>query len=421
MIARKCVWIICQHAGAPRYGMNYRPYNLGRELVARGIDVTVFASPYSHQFFSQPEVTGKYTFEDVDGMRYCWIRTARYGESQSNARVLAWWDFVCGLAPLGRRAASMGIPAPDAILVSSPPPYAILPAVRLARRYGARLVFEVRDLWPLSLISLGGHSPRHPFIAFTQWVEDFAYRHADIAVSALPAAESHMRSHGLAEGKFRYIPNGVSIAGSAFDTDATPSASALDSGIVRAALPGRHFIIGYAGTVGLANALSHFVEAAALLKTRSDIGFAIIGEGAELEALKSLAAERGLDNFAFLPPVAKTRIPGLLAGLDVCYLGLKDEAVFRFGVSPTKLFDYMLAAKPVVMAIDAGNDIVSAAGCGYTVKPESPESIARAIVRLADLEPAEKAALGEAGKRYVITNHDWSVLGGKYADALGVS
>lgn len=410
----KRVWIICQHAGAPRYGMNYRPYNLGRELLAIGVDVTVIGSPFSHQFFAQPKLDGLYTIEDVDGMRYCWIRTADYAESQSKARILAWWDFSRGLAPLYRRAASLGIPVPDAIVVSSPPPYAILPAARLARKFGARLVFEVRDLWPLSLISLGGHSPFHPFIAFTQWVENFAYTRSDAVVSVPPAAELYMRKHGLATGKFHHIPNGVNMARESLES--TEPASE----IVHHALPGRRFIVGYSGTVGLANALSCFVEAAGLLKQHSEIGFAIIGDGAEVPALKALAESRKLDNIAFIPAVPKTKIPSVLAELDVCFLSLKREEVFRYGVSPTKLFDYLLSAKPVIMAIDSVNDIVGAAACGITVEPENPTAIAEAVLSLARREPEERNAMGQAGKKYVMEHHEWRRLGKAYAKVLGV-
>ena len=410
----RAVWLICQYAGSPRHGMNYRPYNLGRELAARGLDVTVISGSYSHQFYAPPEVKGPYTLEEVDGLRYCWVRTPRYPESQSAGRLLSFWVFVRALYGLARQAARLGLPLPGAVIVSSPSPYPILPARRLASRYGARLVFEVRDLWPLSLVELGRNSPRHPFVALTQLVEDFAYRHAERVVSVLPAAEAYMRGRGLAEGKFRYIPNGVK------PRPEGEGGARGEASLVRDLLPGRAFIVGYAGSLGLANALSHLVEAAVLLRDRVDIGIAIVGEGAELAALKALAAERGLENIVFVPAIAKTGIPALLSEFDACYLGLRREPLFRFGVSPTKLFDYLLAAKPVIMAIEAGNDIVSEAGCGLTVRPEDPAAIAAAILDLAARGAEERRAMGEAGRAYVKAKHDWSILGDNYLEVLGL-
>jgi glycosyltransferase involved in cell wall biosynthesis len=404
----KRVWIICQHAGSPRHGMNYRPYNVARQLAARGIDVTIFSGSTSHEFYAPPVTTGRYTFEDVDGLRYCWIRTPEYSESKSAGRVLAWLAYLRGLAGITR----LGLDAPDAIVVSSPPPYPIVAGASLARRYGARLVFEVRDLWPLSLVELGRISRAHPLIVITQWIEDFAYYRADLVISVLPEAEGYMRGRGLAEGKFAYVPNGV-------DVSATPQLSVCDEqNTVRRAMPGRPFIVGYVGKAGLANALSAFVGAANELRTRRDIGFAIVGDGSDITALKRQAADLDLDNLVFIPSVPKAEVPGILASLDACYLGLKAEPVFRFGISPTKLFDYLLAARPVIMAVDAGNDPVRDAGCGFTVKPEDSKAIAEAVARLADMDRDEREGMGRAGRAYVEANHDWSILGGRYAEIL---
>ncbi len=260
----KSVWIVCQHAGSPRHGMNYRPYHLARELTALGVDVTVISGSTSHEYYAPPVTNGRYTLEDVDGLRYVWIRTPGYGESRSLGRVKAWAAYLAGLYGIGR----VGLPRPDAIIVSSPPPYPIVPAARLARRYGSKLVFEVRDLWPLSLVELGGASPRHPFVMLTQWVEDFAYRRSGLVVCVVAGALEYMRSRGLDPGKFLHIPNGVSVA------NMPPSATTT-----RRAFPDRRFIVGYAGKVGIAYGMEALLEAARLLKLRPDIGIAVCGAG----------------------------------------------------------------------------------------------------------------------------------------------
>lgn len=399
------VWIICQHAGSPRHGMNYRPYNLAHGLVELGRDVTVISASTSHEYFSPPLTRGFLTIEDVDGIRYVWVRTPGYGESRSSGRVLAWAVFLFGLL----RLSTLELPRPGSIVVSSPPPYPILVAVLLAKRFKARLIFEVRDLWPLSLVELGKISVRHPFVRLTQWVEDFAYQRADRVVSVLPAAESHMASHGLDAGKFVCIPNGVEVG---TQKDAAPDLR------LRAVLPGRNCIIGYAGKVGIAYGIQTLIEAASLLRDRRDLGFAIVGGGSELEELRLEARARGLDNLAFIPPVSKAEIPGMLASFDICYLGLRAESLFRFGVSPTKLFDYFLAAKPVIMGIRAGNDPVAASGCGLTIEPANPGVLAQAIVSLASLPREELQALGARGREYVINYHDWSRLSRMYEAVL---
>ena len=112
----------------------------------------------------------------------------------------------------------------------------------------------------------------------------------------------------------------------------------------------------------------------------------------------------------FLPPVPRQSIPELLTTMDILYIGLKKQPLFRFGVSPNKLMDYMMASKPIVYAIEASNDIVTECGCGLSVPPENPVATAEAIIKLTKMTPAEREALGERGKEYVLTHHDYKVL-----------
>lgn len=313
--------------------------------------------------------------------------------------------YLAGLYGIGR----IELPKPDAIVVSSPPPYPIVPAARLAKRHGAKLVFEVRDLWPLSLMEIGSIRKGHPFIRITQMVEDFAYARSDKVVSVLPKTMEYMRSRGLDPSKFVSIPNGIAV--STTECVADPE--------VRAALPGRRFIVGYAGKLGASNAMDAFIRAAGRLSDRDDVGFAIVGDGAEKSRLAELARTVGaVKNLVFLPRVPKEEIRGKLAAFDAVWVGLKDSPLYEHGVSLTKLFDYMESRKPILFSSGAANDPVTEAGCGITVPPEDDASLAVAIQGLADAHPANLAAMGAAGRRYLEERHDWKILGERYHEAL---
>jgi len=123
-------------------------------------------------------------------------------------------------------------------------------------------------------------------------------------------------------------------------------------------------------------------------------------------------------NITFLPPVIKPQIPALLQFFDICYIGLQREPLFRFGVSPNKLIDYMMAAKPIIYAIEAGNDPVKEAGCGISVPPEDPQAIADAIRTLASMSVAEREAMGQRGKEYVMKHHDYKILAKQFLKVL---
>lgn len=202
------ILLINHHAGSPRHGMEYRPYYLAREWLRRGHRVTVVAATASHVRTAAPAVARSGESEDIDGIRYVWVRTPPY-DGNGARRAVNMFAFVAGLYRLGGWLAQEV--EPHVVIASSTYPLDSLRACRIARRCGARLVHEVHDLWPLTPMELGGMSRWHPFIAVMQWAEHHAYRHADRVVSMLPCAEPYMRERRLAEGKSVHVPNGICV------------------------------------------------------------------------------------------------------------------------------------------------------------------------------------------------------------------
>ena len=159
------------------------------------------------------------------------------------------------------------------------------------------------------------------------------------------------------------------------------------------------------------------LEAAAILQPQP-IALVLVGQGPEKAALQERATQRGLANVVFLPPVPKAAIPALLAGMDALYLGWAKKPIYRFGISPNKLMDYMLAGKPIVHAVEASNDLVSQSGCGVSCPPEDPPALAQAVLELLRRTPAEREALGQAGKDYVLAHHQYSTLARRFLEVL---
>ena len=120
----------------------------------------------------------------------------------------------------------------------------------------------------------------------------------------------------------------------------------------------------------------------------------------------------------FFDPVPKAQVPALLRRFDLAYIGWHRQPLYRFGISPNKLIDYMMAARPVLHAVDAGNDPVAEAGCGLTVAPEQPQAIADAILSLMALGAAKRAQLGQRGRAFALAHHTYPVLGQRFLTAL---
>jgi glycosyltransferase involved in cell wall biosynthesis len=291
--------------------------------------------------------------------------------------------------------------------VSSPSPFPVPVAARWARRFGARLVFEVRDIWPLTLQELAGLSPRHPLAVVMQRLEDYAYRVSDGVVSVLPAADRHMVGRGMDPAKFHYLPNGIDL-----DDARTPGAAPAG---VREAIRSDAFTVGFVGTLGRANVLETLIDAARMLDPRA-FQFVVVGHGPEHERLQARAA--GAPNVLFAGPVAKDGVPATIELFDACYVGYRRSPLYRFGVSPNKLYDYMAAGRPVLFAADAANQPVEEADCGRTVPPEDPAALAEAIRSLAACTPGERVRLGANGRAYVERHHSYGRLAGELAEIL---
>ena len=176
-------------------------------------------------------------------------------------------------------------------------------------------------------------------------------------------------------------------------------------------------VVLFAGAHGIANALDTLLDAGKLLKDIS-VTICLMGGGQEKERLKLRAQQEKITNVIFLERVNKNEVGGILELADILYIGLAKTDLFRFGISPNKMFDYMLAARPIISAIDAGNDMVKDADCGISVPAEDPEAVANAIKELLAMDELERLRLGENGKAYVLANHNYEKLAADFVAVL---
>lgn len=404
------ILLINHYAGSPRDGMEYRPYYLAREWVRLGHRVLIVASSESHVRARQPQLHGHRLEETIDGIGYCWLKTPAYS-GNGIGRVRNMFAFVRRLYLEGRQLARSF--RPDLVISSSTYPMDIWPARRIARLAQAKLVFEVHDLWPLSPMELGGMSRRHPFIMLVQAAEDYAYRRADVVVSMLPKVRSYMESRGMAPHKLHIVPNGIDPA--EWQADGSTLPAPLADTLTTLKLRGLS-VVGYAGAHGVANALDTILDAAKLMRGEN-IAFVLVGGGPCKRALQQRAQAEDLHNVWFIDPTRKEHIPSLLRRFDMAYIGLQRQPLFRFGISPNKLTDYMMAARPVLLAIEAGNDPVAEAGCGLSITPEDPLAVAQGIRSMLALSEDERRLMGERGRNFVLENLTYAVLAKKFLAA----
>ena len=388
------IWIINQYCGSKVHGMNFRSWYFAKELKKKGYNPHIISASYSHLFYKLPITKGKFTLEDVDGIPFTWVKVSKYKGSQSIGRVLVMIQFMLNLFFLPKKK----LKNPDVIIVSSLSPLPIINAYLWSIKYKAKLIFEVRDIWPLSLVEIGGFSKLNPLVLFFGWFEKFAYKKADKVISLLPNAKPHMESRGMNKDKFVHIPNG-------FNLEEMKKSKELDKSISNL-IPKKKFIVGYTGSLGASNAMEYLIEASNQLENNENIHFVIFGKGQHLEKLKNNAKK----NVSFLGQIDKSQIQSAISFFDVCYIGWHNHPLYRFGISPNKIFDYMYGGKPIIHSVNTFNDFVQIAEAGISIPPENPKEIANVVSEISKLEDEKLKEWGENGKKYVEENHTFSHL-----------
>jgi glycosyltransferase involved in cell wall biosynthesis len=342
--------------------------------------------------------------ERRDGYRV--VRTWLYATPNEGMlrKTLSHLSFMASSVLLGARACG----SPDVVVVSSPTFFSIGSAWLLARLKRARLVVDVRDLWPAIFVELGVLTSR-PLIRVLERLELAAYAAADQVVVVSEGFRANLVGRGVPADKVHTIRNGAALE------EFRPGAAADPA--VRARLgvrPGGCLVL-YAGTHGISQGLPGIADAAALLR-RESIQFAFVGEGSDKPKLVRRVAELGLDNVTVARAVPPGEVPGLLAAADICLVTLRDVPLFATFI-PSKIFEYLAAGRPVIGAVTGEAAQLLAEAGAIVVPPDDSAALAEAVRSLA-ADPARRAAMRRQGRAYVEQFFDRAALAREYRKIL---
>jgi glycosyltransferase involved in cell wall biosynthesis len=372
-----------------------RHHEMARYLAARGHQVTIIASPVSY-------LTGK-----AGGKHIPWVehqarepgvnvlRAYTYPALHKSFvhRIFSFLSFMIASFLIG-----LNVRKVDLVWGTSPPIFQGMTAWVLARLKRVPLLFEVRDLWPAFAIAIG--VLRQPLlIRASEWLERFLYKHADQVVVNSPGFINHVQARGAMQ--IALVPNGAEVA--MFDPAATGELFRQKLGLQD------KYIALYAGAHGLSNDLGTLLEAAKQLSKLPDLAIVLLGDGKEKPALQARAAQMGLSNIHFVPPVPKNEMPDALAAANACIAILKPIPLYET-VYPNKVFDYMAAGRPIVLAMQGViREVIEEAQAGIAVFPGDADALAAAIRYLVE-HPQEGSAMGLRGRRHVEHNFNRPTL-----------
>ncbi len=396
--------LIHQSFATPEEPGGTRHFELARGTVERGHDFTVIASKIS--YLTGQNTTGESTSSGdatIEGVRVLRAATPSTVGGSFAGRLFSFISFAASSLIKALRIGRV-----DVVMGTSPPIFQAVSAWLVSALRRRPFLLEVRDLWPEFVIDMGLLKNRF-LIRGSRSLERFLYSRASHILVNSPAYVDYLIEKGVEPDKITLLPNGVDPA--MFD----PSS---DGNGVRARLKldGR-FLVVYAGAIGPANHLDLLLEAAEELRADSGICFLIVGDGKERKRLQNEARARRLDNMVFAGAQPKREMGSFLASADACVAVLKNIPMFRM-TYPNKVFDYMAAGRPVVLAIDGViREVVERAGAGIFTEPGDAKALAAAVRFLACHQP-ERERMSRTGRSFVEEHFNRSRQSQQFVDLL---
>ena len=397
----RTVWIVNHYAKTPAQSGGTRHFDLARYLVDLGWQPLIFAA--RTETGKELTHTQQVKCQEMDNVRFCWINSPAY-EGNGLRRII---NMVVFSWKLLNKETTRGLEQPSVIIGSTVHLLAAAVAALLARRYRVPFIFEVRDIWPETLVALGYTRRYGPIALLLGMLEKWLCRRSSLIVSVLPGYGNYVAERGIRAPEVIYIPNGVN----------------LDN--IGAPLPYRkqeRFRITYLGAHGTANDLHTLVRAMEIIEMShgtESIECHLIGAGPMKQTLIDYCTEKGLKQVVFHAPVSKNSIVATVSDTEAFVIcARKLPSLYKYGVSMNKISDYLAMGRPVIIALESANNPVRDAGAGLCVGPECPEELAQSIMKMAAMNEAKLREMGMRGRRYVEQNHNMKILAKRLADVM---
>lgn len=389
--------------GAPQN----RLFELAVRLQKQGVEVVVLtAMPNYPRMIIHPEYQGKkYHFEKIEGIDV--HRSSIYVSTDRSIikRLLNYFSFVYTSWRCGRKINGNF----DFVFCESPPLFLGISAVLLAKRFKARLIFNVSDLWPESAEKLGLVTNK-VLLRVSTWLEEYLYRSSALITGQTQGIVKNIRDR-FPNKKVYWLPNGVDL--SYYDP-----ANYSREWRIAAGFNQDDFLLLYAGIIGHAQGLEILLKAAKLLEDVPSCKFILLGDGPEKARLIELSEELGLKNMIFLDPVPKSVMPKVVAAADVAVIPLRRLELFK-GAIPSKIFESLAMQKPVLLGVEgeAKELFIDDGKCGLSFTPDNHEELAAAVRKLIS-NPVMLTELGENGRKYAARMFDRNKIASNFLEFL---
>jgi glycosyltransferase involved in cell wall biosynthesis len=398
------IWMLNHYALPPFLPGGTRHFDLAKQLVDSGHRVTVFASSFQHLTFDEKGFTegNDHKYVTYEGVDWCWIKTFPY-QNNGWKRIVNMLSFYKKVLKVGKKAEKG---RPDIIIGSTVHPFTPLAAIKLKKYFKVPYIYEVRDLWPQTMIDMGVWTKDAAIAKFFKKIEEKSIQNSSGVIALSPLTKEYVHKEYGNHHDVIYLPNSIDLT--SFDqrkgdeklkSQSHPTIEQLKH--VR-----KHkFLLLFTGSVVLSNKMGFLIEAAKLMteKGLDSVHIAIVGNGQERTKLEKEVVDQGLNNIKFYDPVPKDRVSHLLEIANALML-IQGDVMWG---SMNKLFDYMASEKPIISAISAShNNPLMEIDQELCVQNFNANQLTEILERLVNVNPSHIKEVSQAFRSKVEKDHD---------------
>jgi len=400
------IWVVNQFANTPDLAGHTRQYEISKYLAQKNWNVELFSSDFSLSQRKFKKLT-KHQFikiEQIDGIEWNWLRVISYKKNNIK-RVFNMLSFCSNLSLIFLIKLLIFRKKVNVIYASSPQLPAAFVALVFSKIFRIPFLFEVRDLWPQVLIDQKGINQKNFFVKILKILEKKLYKYSDEIIVLSKNSVNYIKDRG--GSNISWLPNGPDLNNFCF-AELPYEGNGFSSE--------RPFRIVYTGAHGESNDLINVIEAARLIQELPII-FIFVGDGTEKNNL--MKASKKLNNIQFLDPIPKNNMPSFIKNSDAVMVSLKEILVFKYGISPNKLYDAYAVGRPVITTIVGDiNDEVDKYNLGVTCRSGEPELLAKSIIRLFNLSREKRSEMGKRGRELAEKIYSRKIINEKLLNLL---
>lgn len=405
------LWWINQHARPPIFAGGTRHFNLAKRLCSLQNDVMIVNGTFDHLgniVLPEEQFSGNSIFHTYGGVPFLSISLPQYSGNASLGRIRNMYSFYLKtLKALSPNESKYG--KPDIIIGSTVHPWAAYAGYKLSQMYNVPFVYEVRDLWPLTLIELGRIKKWNPLVFYFDKIDRILSKKASLIITTAPLMKKYyIERWNLPESKFLWITNGTNI-----DVNSTNDSRDIIISSERKEGSDHLFRIVYTGALGQANGISEILETIQANKEKlKKFEFHFWGDGPLKESLSRYIKDNNLPCFIH-NSVPKSQIGDVFNQADLLLFNLSSSSttIFQYGISPNKLADYHAAGKPILSIGQYARNPVLESGAGFAIP--SAQNLPEALLKFQDLSTEERNKMSENGLKYAQEYYDWGKLAEK--------